>query len=43
MSDSLYPWQRESWQQLQQLRVRLPHAILLYGAEGIGKTHFAEA
>jgi DNA polymerase-3 subunit delta' len=43
MSDSLYPWQLDSWQQLQQLRARLPHAILLYGAEGIGKTHFAEA
>ena len=43
MSDSLYPWQRDSWLQLQQLRARLPHAILLYGAEGIGKTHFAEA
>ncbi|HEY4073784.1 MAG TPA: DNA polymerase III subunit delta' [Herbaspirillum sp.] len=43
MSDSLYPWQLESWRQLQQLRARLPHAILLYGAQGIGKTHFAEA
>jgi DNA polymerase-3 subunit delta' len=43
MSTSLYPWQQESWLQLQQLRTRLPHAILLYGAEGIGKTHFAEA
>ncbi|HEY4317231.1 MAG TPA: DNA polymerase III subunit delta' [Herbaspirillum sp.] len=43
MSDSLYPWQHDSWRQLQQLRARLPHAILLYGAEGIGKTRFAEA
>ncbi|MDB5775689.1 MAG: polymerase subunit delta [Herbaspirillum sp.] len=43
MSDILFPWQQESWRQLQQLRARLPHAILLYGAEGIGKTHFAEA
>jgi DNA polymerase-3 subunit delta' len=43
MSDTLYPWQHESWRQLQQLRGRLPHAILLYGAEGIGKTHFADA
>jgi DNA polymerase-3 subunit delta' len=43
MSNTLYPWQHESWRQLQQLRARLPHAILLYGAAGIGKTDFAEA
>src|SRR3989442_12509525 len=42
MTNSMYPWQQEAWQQLQQLRVRLPHAILLHGAEGIGKTAFAE-
>ncbi len=42
MSNLLYPWQQDSWQQLQQLRTRLPHAILLYGTEGIGKTAFAE-
>lgn len=40
---TLYPWQQASWQQLQQLRERLPHAILFHGAEGIGKTAFAEA
>tara|TARA_R110001599_G_scaffold159052_2_gene346227 strand:+ start:39980 stop:41008 length:1029 start_codon:yes stop_codon:yes gene_type:complete len=38
----LYPWQQESWQQLQQLRARLPHAILFYGTQGIGKTAFVE-
>ncbi|MBF8178926.1 DNA polymerase III subunit delta' [Herminiimonas contaminans] len=43
MSTTLYPWQQASWQQLQQLRERLPHAILFHGAEGIGKTAFAEA
>ncbi|WP_076591124.1 DNA polymerase III subunit delta' [Herminiimonas arsenitoxidans] len=43
MSASLYPWQESSWQQLQQLRERLPHAILFHGAEGIGKTAFADA
>lgn len=42
MSSSLYPWQQTPWQQLQQLRQRLPHAILFYGPEGIGKTAFAE-
>jgi DNA polymerase-3 subunit delta' len=43
MTNPLYPWQQESWRQLLQLRPRLPHAILLYGPAGIGKTHFAEA
>jgi DNA polymerase-3 subunit delta' len=43
LSTTLYPWQQASWQQLQQLRERLPHAILFHGAEGIGKTAFAEA
>jgi DNA polymerase III subunit delta' len=42
MMNSLYPWQNSAWQQLQQLRARLPHAILFHGPEGIGKTAFAE-
>jgi DNA polymerase-3 subunit delta' len=42
MTDRLYPWQTAAWQQLQQLRARLPHAILFHGPEGIGKTAFAE-
>lgn len=33
----LYPWQNEIWQRLQGLRGRLPNALLLKGAEGIGK------
>lgn len=41
--NNLYPWQNEAWQQWQQLRQRLPHAILFHGPEGIGKTAFAEA
>jgi DNA polymerase-3 subunit delta' len=42
MNDRLYPWQNDSWQQLQQLRRRLPHAILFFGPTGIGKAEFAE-
>ncbi|WDZ94353.1 DNA polymerase III subunit delta' [Herbaspirillum sp. WKF16] len=40
---SLLPWQHDSWRQLQQLRERLPHALLFYGAAGTGKTAFVEA
>jgi len=37
----LYPWQNELWQRLQGLRGRLPNALLLKGAEGIGKLELA--
>lgn len=43
MSNSIYPWQRELWHALQQMRASLPHAILLHGPAGIGKTEFAES
>jgi DNA polymerase-3 subunit delta' len=43
MSNTVYPWLEDAWQQLQQLRARLPHAILFYGPEGIGKSVFVEA
>lgn len=42
MNNSIYPWQQRAWRQLQQQRDRMPHAILLHGAHGIGKTVFAE-
>lgn len=42
MESRIYPWQEHDWQQLQQLRTRLPHAILFHGAEGTGKIAFAE-
>jgi len=42
MSNSLLPWQQSSWQQLQSLRARLPHALLFHGAAGTGKSQFIE-
>ncbi len=42
MRNSIYTWHQDAWLQLQQMRRRLPHAILFHGAEGIGKSLFAE-
>jgi DNA polymerase-3 subunit delta' len=39
--ERLYPWQHEPWQRWAGLRLRLPHAILLKGPQGIGKLDFA--
>ncbi|NWG86992.1 MAG: DNA polymerase III subunit delta' [Hydrogenophilaceae bacterium] len=38
---SIYPWQGELWQRLTAERERLPHALLLHGAAGIGKRALA--
>ena len=43
MSISTYPWHESAWRQLQQLRERMPHAILFHGAEGTGKSGFIES
>jgi DNA polymerase-3 subunit delta' len=42
MTASLYPWQNDAWSRLQQMRSRLPHAILFQGPPGIGKLALAE-
>lgn len=42
MNSNLYPWQQLAWAQIRQLHPRWPHAILLHGPQGIGKTVFAE-
>jgi DNA polymerase-3 subunit delta' len=38
-----YPWHREELARLLASRDRLPHALLVHGAAGIGKVHFAHA
>lgn len=41
---NLYPWQQDAWQHLQNYVVqnRVPQALLINGALGIGKQHLAE-
>lgn len=40
---SYLPWQQSLWQQLNQDRSKLPHALLFSGRKGIGKLAFARA
>lgn len=42
---SILPWQTEPWRRMQECitQGRLPHALLLTGASGLGKTVFAQS
>lgn len=37
----IYPWQKDDWLRLQELRKRLPHGLLFKGSKGIGKLDLA--
>jgi DNA polymerase-3 subunit delta' len=41
----IYPWQQSQWSQVTRLKTskHLPHAMLLYGNQGLGKADFARA
>ena len=39
---NLYPWQQQTWQRVQTMRTKMPHALLLRGRAGVGKLAFAQ-
>ncbi len=43
MNKHLFPWLAEPWRALQQRRSSLPHAVLIQGRSGLGKTLLARA
>jgi DNA polymerase-3 subunit delta' len=40
---ALLPWQQASWDQLQAMAAKMPHAVLFHGAQGVGKVAFVTA
>ena len=42
MNVKLYPWLIQPWNQLQSRRTNLPHALLIHGRPGLGKTVLAK-
>jgi len=41
VNNRIYSWQTEVWQRLSERRSGLPHALLIQGRPGLGKTHLA--
>lgn len=41
MNKDIYPWQSDAWSRLIERRASLPHALLIQGRPGLGKTHLA--
>ena len=39
---NILPWHESLWQQILSRQNNLPHALLLYGAKGMGKSLFAQ-
>jgi len=42
MINMIYPWQKQAWEAMRGQRERMPHALLIHGAQGIGKLQLAE-